>query len=318
VNKYKVSEDRVDILLPTFNGSEYISELLNSIDSQSYKNIRLLMRDDASVDRTCEIIADYSFCVETFFSSNTENVGVVENINRLLEQSKSSYIMFADQDDVWLKDKVFKSIEEMKKAELKFGTETPIVVFTDAYIGDENLNLNLTKQSGSLLRRNGCFGYDPLFKNLIVQNTVSGCTMIINSALKKHLMPIPKEAVMHDWWIMLIASAMGKVVYLPDKTMIYRLHKNNTLGLRPISLLKSVLLVIKNPAMARFRIGLTYEQAKVFQSSYSNFLSENLKTLLDEYISLSKNRFFQRCRILWRNKFKKTSISKTIGFYLLS
>jgi len=318
-NTCLILDDRVDILLPTFNGGKYLIELLDSISCQSYKNIRLLIRDDSSSDRTCEIVAGYDFCFDSVFYTNSENLGVVENINLLLEQSESPYIMFADQDDVWLKDKVASSLKEMKASELKFDNNIPVVVFTDAYVGNEVL----IKQPKSLLDNNGYFEYGSLhestsFKNLVVQNTVSGCTMMINTALKKYLNSLPGEAIMHDWWIMLVASAIGKVVFLPDKTMIYRLHENNTLGIRSPSLWGIFVAVFKNPLEIMRKIKMTYGQANTFKEMYSDLLTDDVNRLLNEYILLSSCGFFHKFSIFWRNRFRRSSIGKTIGFYFLS
>jgi len=311
----------VDVLLPTFNGEKYLPDLLSSISKQSYKNFRLIGCDDASSDRSFNILKECDLFLKNqfYFLRNDENLGVVVNVKNLLENSVASYNMFADQDDFWLDDKIAKSLKKIQEAEGFFGTCTPIVVFTDSYIGDENL----IKQSESLLKRNGYFGYSPKssierFKGLMVQNIASGCTMIINRALKERLKLMPEKAIMHDWWVMLAASAMGKVICLSDKTMVYREHKNNTLGLRPLSFFLATLNIIVNPLEAKRRIEMTYKQAEIFRDTYFEFLSEDVKYLLNEYISLSHHGFSQRCRVLWRNEFKKSSVSKTIGFYLLS
>jgi len=319
MNTCLILDDRVDILLPTFNGEKYLPELLDSISSQSYKNISLLIRDDASSDRTCEIISEYEFCVDNIFSVNTENIGVVENINLLLGSSSASYLMFADQDDIWLDYKVEKSLQRICEIEADVGIETPVLVFTDAFVGNERLE----KQSASLLERNGYFGYEMAgtaisFKNLMVQNVVSGCTMIINRALKNLVKPIPKGAIMHDWWLILVASALGEVEYLSDRTMLYRTHSNNTIGLRAESFWKNVALVLKSPAEARQRVSKTYHQADEFYRLYSSQLNGDTKELLRRYRLLSHLGVFQRWRVLSYNKFRKNSLSKTIGFYLLS
>ncbi|MDQ7016508.1 MAG: glycosyltransferase family 2 protein [Gammaproteobacteria bacterium] len=311
----------VDILLPMFNGAKYLLELLDSLYQQSYENFQLLIRDDASLDNSCEILKKHNLLskvgVRIFY--NDENIGVVSNVNYLLSDSHAPYIMFADQDDVWFPNKVSKSLFEIKKAEKKYGSDMPIVVFSDAYVGDEDL----VKQSGSLLDRNGYFGYGSssvgvLFKHLMVQNVVSGCTMMMNASMKKCLMPIPREAIMHDWWMMLVASSMGRVIFIPERTMIYRLHQNNTVGLRQSSFFIGLLHVIKKPLQARQRVRKTYGQAEIFKNRYAKILENNFGESLDAYISLSGLGFFQRCWVLWRNKFKKSALSKTIGLYFLS
>jgi len=311
----------VDIILPTFNGEKYLPELLDSIANQSYKNFRLLVRDDASSDKSAKLLKSCHFFPQKniYISSNDENIGVVHNINKLLMESSASYVMFADQDDVWLKDKITMSLQEIKRAEAQFGVDTPIVVFTDAYVGDENL----VKQANSLLEFNGYFGYSSQedamqFRNLMVQNLISGCTMVINIALKKRMLPIPAGVIMHDWWIMLVASAMGRTIFMADKTMVYRIHQNNTLGLREASLLKGIWSVLKSPLQAKGRVSESYKQARIFQDIYFDILSRDVRLLLIEYTDLPSLNIIHKWWRLWRNNFRKSSISKTIGFYLLS
>jgi len=318
---HRVDIPLVDILLPIFNGEKYLPDLLSSISCQSYKNFHLIIRDDVSLDGSVRLLKDYGGLLSNKVSIfvNEDNVGVVRNINFLLESSVAPYIMFADQDDFWLKNKISKSLKEIQKIEGELGVDTPIVVFSDAYVGDDAL----VKQKRSLVECNGYFEYNPsceinLFKNLMVQNIASGCTMIINETLKKRLMSIPKEAIMHDWWIMLVASAMGKVVFLSEKTMVYRLHRGNTLGLRRASFFMSVIDIVLSPKRAKSRVVATYIQAGAFQRIYADFINDDVKALLFEYSSLSRYNFFRRCQVLWKNKFKKSSVGKTIGFYLFS
>jgi hypothetical protein len=68
------------------------------------------------------------------------------------------------------------------------------------------------------------------FSNLVISNLVTGCTALINESLAEKALPIPESAIMHDWWLALVAAAFGKLVYLDIPLVRYRQHGSNTIG----------------------------------------------------------------------------------------
>ena len=109
-------EETVDILLATYNGEKYVIEQIESILHQTYKNIRLLISDDCSTDDTRQILEQYQKKdnrIEIFFQE--KNLGYIRNFAFLLNQVKNKYYMLSDQDDVWLPEKVEKSIQFLKQ-----------------------------------------------------------------------------------------------------------------------------------------------------------------------------------------------------------
>ena len=101
-------EDKIDILMATYNGEKYIVEQIDSIINQTYKNWNLLIRDDNSTDRTLEIIKNYQKkdARIRILDNNKVNLGIVKNFEKLLKISESELIMFSDQDDIWKKGKI--------------------------------------------------------------------------------------------------------------------------------------------------------------------------------------------------------------------
>ena len=100
-------EDKIDILMATYNGEKYTVELIDSIINHTYKNWNLLIRDDNSTDRTLEIIKNYQKkdARIRILDNNKVNLGIVKNFEKLLKISESELIMFSDQDDIWKKGK---------------------------------------------------------------------------------------------------------------------------------------------------------------------------------------------------------------------
>ena len=108
--------EKIDILLATYNGSKYLHEQLDSILSQSYENINVIIRDDGSSDNTVMIIKEYEQKDNRvkLLSDNLGNLGFVRNFEELMKNSTSEYLMFSDQDDIWYIIKLKLHIHESK------------------------------------------------------------------------------------------------------------------------------------------------------------------------------------------------------------
>lgn len=215
--------DEVTILMATYNGEKFLEEQIQSIISQSYKNWKLIIRDDCSKDSTINII-------ERFIQKDnrislvkgSSNIGQIRNFNELLKIAiNNKYIMFSDQDDVWKNDKIELTLNSMKNVESIKGVDEPILVYTNlAYVNKElkylgNKNIKVENRSLNVL-----LGY----------NYVWGCTMMINNSLSKIVFPISEKADNHDYWIALHAQLLGTIYHLNEETILYRQHESNVTG----------------------------------------------------------------------------------------
>jgi glycosyltransferase involved in cell wall biosynthesis len=218
----------VEVLVATYNGQAYLPALLDSLLNRTV-SVQILIRDDRSSDQTPSIIDAYKEEYPeqiTHISNNGGPTGAAHNFSQLLTASKAPYVLLADQDDVWDLDKIALSLAEMQRKEQEFGSFTPILVHTDLRVVDQDLKLLAT----SFL---GFQGLDPgrqRVADLIGQNVVTGCTAMLNRALCQKAIPVPDTAVMHDWWIALVAASLGKIGFIPRSTVSYRQHNTNTLG----------------------------------------------------------------------------------------
>ncbi len=221
--------DEVEILLAVYNGEKFIEEQLDSIAAQTYRNIFITVRDDGSDDSTPDIIRRYSEkhpgLIRNIEFNNTAVHGAKSNFARLLEMSTAEYVMFCDQDDVWLKDKVEKTLSAMKNEEGR-SPGVGIAVHTDLYVTDEDLNII----SSSFFEMDRIIPANNDLAALLISNTLTGCTVMINRILADIAGQIPSEAVMHDSWIAMCASAFGKIVTLYEPTIRYRQHGTNEIG----------------------------------------------------------------------------------------
>jgi len=221
----------VECVLCTYNGERYIYEQLESIRKQSYKVSKLIISDDGSTDKTVDIILGWirKTNIITELYVNDEPLGPKKNFEKAFMLSKGEYVMFADQDDVWLPDKVAISLEKIRDLEKKYGKDMPCLVHSDLAVVDENLKMI----HESFLENQGLEHIEDKerqIKCLLVQNYVTGCTIIVNNALRVKSLPFPKNIIMHDYWLALVASLSGRIAFINKPTLLYRQHATNTIG----------------------------------------------------------------------------------------
>lgn len=303
----------VEILLSTYNGARYLKDFIDSLYSQTYKDWKLTVRDDGSIDETPKILEE--ICVKDperikLIEDNLGNLGACKSFLTLLMKAKADYIMFADQDDIWLSDKIEKTLKKMLLVEGKYGKNTPILIHTDLKVVDENLKT----LSESFWRYQG---QDPEYKSLnylLVQNNVTGCTIMINKALKNLIVKVPERAIMHDWWLALVASAFGVVDYVPEATVLYRQHPFQDTGAKKYSLKNFYCRFIKNPSQAFQSVLRTLEQAEEFLKIYGDMLSQEQKDMVMFYVNLPELRKTRRIKGLIKWRLFKQGILRNLGF----
>jgi hypothetical protein len=223
-------------------------------------------------------------------------------------------MMFCDQDDVWLEDKVEFSIDNMKKAEEKYGKEMPILFNTDLFITDYEVNII----HNSFEKTHNVNHYKTELHQVISQNTVTGCTMVINKALINLLKCKPSYFVMHDWWIELVASAFGKILYSDKKTVLYRQHDNNVVGIRKINNpLFNIKFFFYEFNTIRQALLNSYKQAENFLEIYQQELNEEQKNIIQEYINIQYHNKTKKIKTLLKYDFLKNGFFRKIAHLLV-
>jgi len=226
----------ITILISTYNGGAFLPHQLDSLLQQTYQEFCVFIRDDGSSDNTRKVIEQYVHNHPDKFHHIDDNLGNIGSSNSfmyLLSVSNSEYIMFCDQDDFWLPNKIKLSIAETKKIEEKHPKE-PVMVFTDLQV----VNSKMEKIHDSF------WEYQKInpdisknWKQNLAQSVVTGCTMIINKYARDIALPFKIPNMLHDHWISTIVSRQGNVSYLPKQTILYRQHGKNVLGAQSISFL---------------------------------------------------------------------------------
>ncbi len=224
---------KITILMATYNGGKYIVEQLNSIINQTYENWELWIRDDLSIDNTLAIIKEYSIRDNriNLYQDDLKNLGATMNFSTLLNGvSLTNYIMFSDQDDIWLPFKIELTLKKMLEVE-KANDDKPILIYSELTLVDNNLDVIKLKKFKVPI--------DIKINDIIAQNFIYGCTMMLNKKLVKLCTPISCLAENHDYWISLIAASYGSIVKVNKPLILYRQHENNVSGSYENSLLSS-------------------------------------------------------------------------------
>lgn len=218
------------ILLPTYNSEKYLSSLIISLQKQTYDDWDLFIHDDGSTDKTIDIIKEFMDS-DSRIKIILENVkfGVAKSFMEMLKIITADYYFFCDHDDIWLPNKIEKTIER-----LEFLTNTnsnkAIIVHSDLYVVNHNLEII----NNSFWKSSKIYPKILKGKNIAqVFNSVTGCTMAFNRETKDLSFPYPDNIPMHDWWINLcVLKNDGIVEELREPLVLYRQHGNNEVGAR--------------------------------------------------------------------------------------
>ncbi len=219
----------VDIVLPTYNGERFLRELLDSVRRQRHAAWRLWIADDGSVDGTVAIVREFARVDSRIHLLDSDGVrrGAAAAFVSLLDRvpADTRYLMFADQDDVWLPEKIERTLAAML-AEEQGRPDARVLVHTDMSVVDATLRL----MDASFWHYAALVPEPQSLRRYAVENVVTGAATMLNRALLEHGKPVPAEAMMHDWWYACVAAAFGRVVAIHEPTMLYRQHDANAIG----------------------------------------------------------------------------------------
>lgn len=288
---------QVDILLATYNSNEkYLREQIESLINQTYKDIKIYISDDASTNKTIEILREYEQKDNRIIVfEQKENIGFNKNFEFLLRQSAAEYIMFCDHDDIWYKTKVEKSIEELIKTKVS-------MVYCNAKQIDKNdkvINENYFK-----------------YKNIPIVNGKSklaisrcigiGCSQIITKNIKEKMLPFKNSVMAHDWLVAFISNEENGIKCIEEKLLDYRLHGDNVFGGRNLK---------QNLSRYKEKNGLDYKAFKNYRKQVIQDAYKNGAQMCLDYAQKEENKKFLVKIINYYEKIEKT---KVINIHIIS
>lgn len=213
---------KISVALCTYNGGQFLREQLLSIAAQTQPPDELVICDDGSVDATIEIVKDFASNAPfpVHLHVNSFNLGVTANFRKVVELCNEELIAFSDQDDVWLPNKLACAEEIISQ------TGNPSATLYCSRL--QYVNANLVR-----------LGLSPIpksigFQNAVVENIATGCSVMFGQEIRRRFLQAdPSDMLMHDWWIYLVATAFGQVLYDQNPTVLYRQHGGNVAGWEP-------------------------------------------------------------------------------------
>lgn len=312
----------IDILLAVYNNSAFLADQLHSLMNQTFQDFHIIARDDCSTDNSYEILQAFSDQNPGKFSliKGIKNLGAKGNFSALLCESKAPYIMFCDADDIWFEDKIECTFAFMKQNEAQFDADFPLLVHTDLTVVDKALQI----VDSSFWTYSHIHPEHVLYLNrLIIQNSVTGCATMINRPLLEVALPIPCEAIMHDWWLALVACTLGHVAIFYRPTLWYRQHGNNDTGAKnwrdSTLYFRRIKEAFSKNARQKMKKGImaTITQAEAFYNRYQLRLKESDRKILRGYVWLKHAHWIHKRVLLLQHRFFKNSFLKNLGLFLL-
>lgn len=218
---------RLTILMATYNGERFLKDQLDSFLCQTYADWDLWVSDDGSSDETKAIVKDFADV------HRNHNVTIVDGPRRGFASNflslacrctnQSSYFAFADQDDIWRSEKLERALNCLKSVP----ENVPALYCSRTEIVDSTAKPMTPAMYSKLINS------PPTFGNALVQCIAGGNTMVFNREAKKLIenfggaISVPS----HDWWLYLLVSGTGGVVYYDSTPMLmYRQHCENLVG----------------------------------------------------------------------------------------
>lgn len=311
----------VDILLGSFNGEAFLGAQLQSIEAQSFSQWRLIARDDASSDGTVALLEDFRARHPgrvQLLRDDDGRLGAVANFGRLLQHSDAPYAAFCDQDDVWMADKLALGLECMGALEARHGSERPLLVFSDLEVVDRHLE---TVAASLWCRKQLRPERSRELGALLVDNVVTGCTTLMNHELVRQASPIPEGVLFHDWWVALVAAALGRSAWIERATVRYRQHGYNAAGAGALHLRRVPELLYRaafDAPAVRAKIRTQFEQMRVFAERYRDQLDDGQRRLIERLLTIPDSKLFGRAVTYARCRALPNSPLHALGLVVMS
>ncbi|MFZ2669780.1 MAG: glycosyltransferase family 2 protein [Streptococcus suis] len=299
---------KVNILMSTYNGQQFLAEQISSIQEQSYTDWTLFIRDDGSSDNTKEILKDFEHQdsrIHLIDSDKSDNLGVIKSFHKLVNHDRADYYFFSDQDDVWLPNKLELSLKEAQN----YLADLPLMVYMDLKVVNQDLEI----MTESMVKSQSHHANTELVQEL-TENTVTGGVAMINHALAE-MWQETDDILMHDWYLALLASAFGNLVFIDQPGELYRQHSDNVLGARTLS--KRFKKWIRPHILFAVYWDLIKNSQKQARHLLQMPLSQSNRELIEAFVTIMDKSMLERFRILRKYGLRKNKAFHTLVFTTL-
>lgn len=299
---------KVNILMSTYNGQQFLAEQIRSIQEQSYTDWTLFIRDDGSSDNTKEILKDFEHQdsrIHLIDNDKSDNLGVIKSFHKLVNHDRADYYFFSDQDDVWLPNKLELSLKEAQN----YLADLPLMVYMDLKVVNQDLEI----MTESMVKSQSHHANTELVQEL-TENTVTGGVAMINHALAE-MWQETDDILMHDWYLALLASAFGNLVFIDQPGELYRQHSDNVLGARTLS--KRFKKWIRPHILFAVYWDLIKNSQKQARHLLQMPLSQSNRELIEAFVTIMDKSMLERFRILRKYGLRKNKAFHTLVFTTL-
>ena len=282
----------VAILLSTYNGEKYIQEQIDSLLAQTYKNIKIFVRDDGSTDNTINVLKKYGNKITLI---NGKNVGIIESFKKLLANSGTfDYYSFCDQDDIWEKNKIEIAIQKFNNC----NCDIPVLYASSYDVYDANMNFLYSAKNKKNIS----------FVNSLFETISPGMTMVFNKNARDILLEtLNKNCDLHDSWLYKVCAGLGKVIYDSEKSVKYRRYEGT-------------FTVTKNGFISNLKWNFnyfingnhwnkTYKLLNYYKQCFYDKLDNDSKNLISLFTT-KKSILKQIKKIFYRKRFKDSILSE--------
>ena len=281
-----MKKKKVAVVLSTYNGEKYVREQLDSILNQTYKDIEIIVRDDGSKDGTVDIIKEYQKKNKNIKLVTGENLGFIKSFFELLKITEADYYAYADQDDIWMENKIELAVNSLNELDDK----KPNMVFGNSDYYDENMELI---GPGEKHRKYS-------FNRALFECVGQGMTMTINKKTRDLIVNNPpKNCFFHDWWTYLICIGLGNVAYNDVTTVKYRRMKTNATS-EGQGYIKLLIWRLKNLLVKNGIKDIKRQMINFKEIYYQELNEENQKTI--ELFSEEKYNFIKAMKKAFYSK----------------
>ncbi|HQN64603.1 MAG TPA: glycosyltransferase [Methylophilus sp.] len=216
------NDDTIAVVLSTYNGAAYITELIDSLKRQTFTHWHCYIRDDGSKDNSIEVVKSNIAGSDKFtlIEDTKGNLKINGSHLTLFASVKENYIAVCDQDDVWLENKLEASLKKLKEIETE--DRLPALVHTDSYFVDEKLNILRPLFIGNRGKKTGLPG-------ILFANSVQGGSVLFNRALCDVMLSTPVTLI-YDYQLAMLAELTGRRAFLSQPLLKYRQHAQSSIA----------------------------------------------------------------------------------------
>lgn len=212
----------ISVAMATYNGEKYLPVQLDSILNQTIQDFEIVICDDCSKDNTRKILEDYARLdsrIKVYL--NETNLGFKKNFEKAISLCSGDYVALSDQDDIWLPEKLEKSLMCIES------TGVDLVCTNALLVDGEGKSLGSTMMKDVLAFDYVSENPDNQLMYLCQKTIVQGSTVLAKKAFVQSCLPIPDSFKFHDKWLGLKAACTKGIRYVTDETLLYRQHGSN-------------------------------------------------------------------------------------------